>query len=291
MSDGGAAAELAGWGPRGTAGVSFAAGLSFEDVDVRLGGRTVLDRFSLRMTPGEIVCLLGESGSGKSTILRAAAGIQPIHGGSIRINERIVSDQLTAVQNSIKVRRKMLDALHDDTLLARKAAEQEALRNSVAKNPKLRAGFGDPWKDIENALATERGLFQELVYLESGAGFQGRLAVYARHIVRGATEREKPNGVRFREYTDSVLPRVEQQLGAAVPVYPELEELRLSQSLERMREWLGPDHPVVRKLMSKDSPAGLARRVVAGTKLADPAARMELLTLIGMKRQLGSAGE
>ena len=37
MSDGGAAAELAGWGPRGTAGVSFAAGLSFEDVDVRLG--------------------------------------------------------------------------------------------------------------------------------------------------------------------------------------------------------------------------------------------------------------
>jgi iron(III) transport system ATP-binding protein len=91
MSDGGAAAELAGWGPRGTAGVSFAAGLSFEDVDVRLGGRTVLDRFSLRMTPGEIVCLLGESGSGKSTILRAAAGIQPIHGGTIRINERVVS--------------------------------------------------------------------------------------------------------------------------------------------------------------------------------------------------------
>jgi len=91
MSEGGAAAELAGWGPRGTAGVAFAAGLSFEDVDVRLGGRTVLDGFSLAMTPGEIVCLLGESGSGKSTILRAAAGIQPIQGGSIRINDRIVS--------------------------------------------------------------------------------------------------------------------------------------------------------------------------------------------------------
>ncbi len=91
MSFDGAAAELAEWGPRGTAGVSFAAALAFDAVDVRLGGRVVLDRFSLRLTPGEIVCLLGESGSGKSTILRAAAGIQPIDSGEIRINDRIVS--------------------------------------------------------------------------------------------------------------------------------------------------------------------------------------------------------
>jgi len=200
--------------------------------------------------------------------------IQFAQGGEV--NERIVSDQLTSVQNNIKVRRKMLDSLHDDTLLARKAAEQEALQKSVAKNSKLKAGFGDPWKDIENALATERGLFEELVYLENGAGFQGRLAVFARNLVRGTTERDKPNASRFREFTDSVLPRVEQQLGAPVPVYPELEELRLSQSLERMREWLGPDHAVVRKLLSKESPAGLAKRVIAGTKLADPAARMAL---------------
>lgn len=91
MSEDGQAADFADWGPRGTAGVSFAAALSFEDVEVRLGGRTVLDRFSLALTPGEIVCLLGESGSGKSTILRAAAGIQPIHSGVIRINNQVVS--------------------------------------------------------------------------------------------------------------------------------------------------------------------------------------------------------
>ena len=47
--------------------------------------------FSLTLDPGEIVCLLGESGSGKSTALRVAAGIQPIHGGSVRINDEIVS--------------------------------------------------------------------------------------------------------------------------------------------------------------------------------------------------------
>jgi hypothetical protein len=192
------------------------------------------------------------------------------------VNERITADQLSAVENGIKVRRKMLDALHDDTLLARKMAEQEALQAGIAARATPDSAVGNPWKDIETALAVERGLFEELVYLENGAGFQGRLAVFARNLVRGTAERDKPNAERFREFTDTALPRVEQQLGAAVPVYPELEELRLGQSLERMREWLGPDHAVVRKLLSKESPAGLAKRVIAGTRLADPAARLEL---------------
>ena len=79
------------WGSRGTTGVSFAATLDFEAVEVRLGGRVVLDQFSLSLKPGEIVCLLGESGSGKSTALRVAAGIQPVHAGQVRINGEIVS--------------------------------------------------------------------------------------------------------------------------------------------------------------------------------------------------------
>ena len=83
--------ETGDWGPRGTAGVSFAAALTFDQVEVRLGGRPVLRQFSLKLTPGEIVCLLGESGSGKSTILRAAAGIQRIDGGTVRINDQVVS--------------------------------------------------------------------------------------------------------------------------------------------------------------------------------------------------------
>ncbi len=79
------------WGARGTAGVSFAAALTFEDVSVRFGGTTVLDSLDLSLTPGEIVCLLGESGSGKSTILRVAAGIQPVNAGMVRINDEVVS--------------------------------------------------------------------------------------------------------------------------------------------------------------------------------------------------------
>ena len=191
-------------------------------------------------------------------------------------NERITADLLNSLENGIKVRRKMLDALHEDSLLARKAAEQAALQKSVAKDPNLKKSTRDPWHDIDAALATERGLFETYNYIENGAGFQGRLVSYARTLVRGTAERDKPNGERFREFTDSALPRVEQNLGAAVPVYSELEEIRLGNGLERMREWLGPDHPVVRKLLSKESPAELAKRLVSTTKLADPAVRLEL---------------
>lgn len=83
--------EPAMWGARGTAGVSFASALGYENVSVRLGRTLVLDDFSLSLEPGEIVCLLGESGSGKSTALRVAAGVQRIDSGRVRINDAVMS--------------------------------------------------------------------------------------------------------------------------------------------------------------------------------------------------------
>ncbi len=79
------------WGPRGTAGVSIAAALTFEDVHVSIGDRHILKGVTLPLVPGEIVCLLGESGSGKSTMLRVAAGIQRIEKGEVRVNGTLVS--------------------------------------------------------------------------------------------------------------------------------------------------------------------------------------------------------
>jgi hypothetical protein len=69
---------------------------------------------------------------------------------------------------------------------------------------------------------------------------------------------------------------MQRELYARVPVYPELEVLTLSFSLERMREWLGSDHPVIRRLMSKESPESLATRLIAETKLDDAEVRKKL---------------
>jgi hypothetical protein len=43
-----------------------------------------------------------------------------------------------------------------------------------------------------------------------------------------------------------------------------------------MREFLGPDHPLIRQLLSADSPESLAETLVAGSELADPGVRTAL---------------
>jgi len=186
-------------------------------------------------------------------------------------NARIVADPLFSLENSIKVRRKQLDALLDPALMAQKAEAEKALRAQAGIAP-----GADPWQDIERAARRELDLSVPYTLLESAAGFNSALFRYARTLVRGAAERGKPSELRLREYAETALPLLQQQLNAAVPVYPEREILTFSFGLERMREFLGPDHPVVQALMAEFSPDELATALVRSTKLADPALRKQL---------------
>jgi hypothetical protein len=190
--------------------------------------------------------------------------------------ERIVRDALNGLENTIKVQRRRLDALHDDEMLAVKSAAEAQLRARVAADRPLSEEIGDPWARIEAALGVQAAFGRPHTFIEGGAGFNSRLFRSARLLVRAAAERPKENTQRLREFADAALPRLEQQLAAAVPVYPELEELTLSFSLERMREWLGPDAPIVRQLLTAESPDSLAASLVRGSSLGDPAARMAL---------------
>jgi len=58
--------------------------LEAEEIVVRYGERTAVDHVSLQARRGEIVALLGPSGSGKSSLLRAIAGLEPLAGGRVR---------------------------------------------------------------------------------------------------------------------------------------------------------------------------------------------------------------
>jgi len=53
----------------------------------------VLDDFSMQIAKGRMACLLGESGGGKTTLLRAIAGFEPLISGTIHIDGKCVSSR------------------------------------------------------------------------------------------------------------------------------------------------------------------------------------------------------
>jgi V8-like Glu-specific endopeptidase len=177
---------------------------------------------------------------------------------------------LNGTENSYKVNWGQLKALDDAAFAGRLAAAEADLK------AKAGAGAGDPWADVAGAVKTQRDLYYANYFLETRAGWNSSLFRNARTLVRAAAERAKPNAERLPGYTDGALPLVEKRLTDAAPVYPWLEQLQLEFWLSKTREYLGADAPEVKALLGKDSPEALAARLVAGSKLADPAARKQL---------------
>ena len=65
--------------------------LDLNEICVRYGRQTVVDGLSFRLAHGEIGCLLGHSGCGKTTVLRAIAGFEAVTGGDIHLNGSVIS--------------------------------------------------------------------------------------------------------------------------------------------------------------------------------------------------------
>jgi len=67
--------------------------LSAEAVDLYYGASHALRRVSLTAKKGEVTCILGRNGVGKTSLLRAIFGLNPIRSGHIRWEDR----ELTAL--------------------------------------------------------------------------------------------------------------------------------------------------------------------------------------------------
>ncbi|WP_243388690.1 amino acid ABC transporter ATP-binding protein [Bifidobacterium scaligerum] len=54
--------------------------------------KPVLNDISFKVEHGTVLVVLGPSGSGKSTLLRTIAGLEPIQGGTISINDQVIDE-------------------------------------------------------------------------------------------------------------------------------------------------------------------------------------------------------
>ena len=188
-------------------------------------------------------------------------------------NARIAQEDIFGLQNSQKAINGEYEGLRDMAMLSQmNTAEREREKAYMDKHP----GEPNPWQEISNAMKVNREIYSPLIYVERMRGFYSGLAAYARVLVRASEEKPKPNGDRLREYRDSALPSLEQQLFSTAPVYKNLQTATLALSLAQMQDALGSDDPAVKAALSGKSPEEAAKALIAGTKLEDVAVRKQL---------------
>ncbi len=66
--------------------------LSIRNLTCQYDDQTVLESLSLEVEQGQIVCLLGASGCGKTTLLKAIAGLLPLSSGQMSLNNVTIDD-------------------------------------------------------------------------------------------------------------------------------------------------------------------------------------------------------
>jgi hypothetical protein len=240
--------------------------------------------------PGEVVFVAGNPGSTQRLLtadqletLRALAlpwtliRLSELRGRLIEFGKqgpeqaRIADHVLFGVENSFKAQFGQLQALNSPGFIEARRAADAALK------AKAGTAGGDPWAEVAGVQKDYAALFWRNDFLERRGGGGSDLYSYARMLVRGAYERDKPAAERLPEYNDARLPLLEKELLDARPVEAPMEQLYLEFWLSKMRERLTVDAPEVRRILGKDSPEDMAK-ALAASRLADPALRKALWT-------------
>lgn len=87
--------------------------LELHDIHVRYGDTVAVEGVSLALAHGEIGCLVGPSGGGKTSVLRAIAGFEPLAAGSISLAGKAVSTP----ERTVPAQRRAVGMLFQDLAL------------------------------------------------------------------------------------------------------------------------------------------------------------------------------
>jgi hypothetical protein len=191
-------------------------------------------------------------------------------------NARRARDLLFAYQNWRKARLGGLAGLQDPAVINSRREQETAFLAAAAKEPQWGDACETAVKKIDRSLLVWKGIRDDYDLLEKGQAFFSRLFTIARTLVRMADETAKPNAERLREYRQSNLDSLKQDLFSKAPIYADLQTALLADSLSMYMEHKGYSDELVKKVLDGKSPLERAAELIRGTKLADVSVRRQL---------------
>jgi len=200
-------------------------------------------------------------------------------------NARRAQHDVRGVENNRKRYDGYLASLLDPADWGSIEQREKTLHDAMNGNPQFQPSLAayDRIKQAQEATAKVLPIYS---YFETFRGRQGAnyrsprsfnstLFKFARRLVRAADERPKPNGERFPEFRDSNKESLELDLFSTEPVYEDLEQLELTDSLTDMVSRFGYTDPLVQKVLAGKSPSERAAEL-SKSKLKDVAFRKQL---------------
>lgn len=181
-------------------------------------------------------------------------------------NARRAKDDLFGIVNNRKRSNGMYAGLLEPDFFTHKKAEQEKFRQVVGARQDLKYASDafDRIAEAEKVLSKNQLRYN---LLERWSGFYSELFSIARTLLRAGDELSKPNAERLREFGEAGLESLKFQLFSEKPIYGDLEELKLADSLTWLVMNLGYSDPLVQKVLDGKSPRNRAIELVKGTKL------------------------
>ena len=185
--------------------------LSVEAIDLYYGASQALRRVSLTAKKGEVTCILGRNGVGKTSLLRAIFGLQPIRSGRITWEDRVLNDLPPH------------ERAHAGLALVPQGREIFA-RLTVIEN--LRTGFAPLARElrhIPDEIFTLFPMLKDMLHRRGGdlsGGQQQQLAI-ARALVT------RPRLLILDEPTEGIQPSIIKDIGRAIAYLRGLGEMAI----------------------------------------------------------------
>ena len=191
-------------------------------------------------------------------------------------NGRRAKDDLFGIQNSRKARTGGLETLQSPEFMDAKIKAEKEFRAKIAADPKLKSTEA-AYTEVAEACKDWAALRNDFNNYERGLAFDSKMFLFARQLVRYGEEIGKPNADRLKDYSDSNLPTIKDGLEAPVPVYPDLEAIKLRSAFTRWFTSVGADDPLLKKVLDGKSPVERSALLINESKMHDPKYRKELL--------------